>query len=272
MRVIGLAVLLVSCQPNLAGPSPSPSVTATTRPTATALPSPGARASTPAATFAAASGGTCTSPTATPRQVLVRLFALSTSGDPKAASDCYAATYRRSSSFDQAMAMWVQDGPATNVVIRFLDTVRGCDRFHATAQMSATSFWMRGQGGGAQFFTVGPDLGGARIYETGTALVAPEYATTECGGSASAPVSRAVVVCGSLVRFASDGNTRLARLEIAGATTEYRLQVGYGTSTADPASGIPYPAQLTGREVPADSGSAQAINLVDYSLTRVSAC
>ena len=90
---------------------------------------------------------------------------------------------------------------------------------------------------------------------------------------AAPTLNPSVSVCGSLVRWASDGNTQLARLDVRGVVTEYRLQVGYGTVASPPSgAGIPYLARITGRQVAPDSGSAQAMNLVDYSLTRVRSC
>ncbi|MDQ6857795.1 MAG: hypothetical protein M3Z65_02245 [Chloroflexota bacterium] len=85
-------------------------------------------------------------------------------------------------------------------------------------------------------------------------------------------LNASVSVCGWLVRWASDGNTQLARIEVGGTITEYRLQVGFGSASRESATGIPYLVRLAGRHVPADTGSAQAINLVDYNLTRVGSC
>ena len=76
------------------------------------------------------------------------------------------------------------------------------------------------------------------------------------------------------MRWASDGNTQLARVDIDGQVTEYRLAVSYGTAPKDlgTANQTPFLIRITGSQVPADSGSPQAINLVDYNVTRVSSC
>jgi len=190
MRALILpALLLASCVGSTAAsPTRTPTVapaTAATTPTPTATPPPTTTPS-PLATVASPPPGIaasdCTSTTATTRQVVERLFALSTSNDARAVSDCYAQSYRdKNANFAESAAMWSRDGPATNLVITFIDTVNGCDRFRVTAQMPSTSWWMKGQTGGQGFFSVGPESGRPRIHDGGTAIAIASLTTVRCG-------------------------------------------------------------------------------------------
>ncbi len=125
----------------------------------------------------AITGSRCTITGAATRQVVERYFALSTSNDPPAVTDCFAQSWRdRNQQFAAGSELWSHSGPANNLAVTLLDAVNGCDRFRVTAQMPNNRFWT----GAQQFFTVGPDAGGPRIYEVGTALVNPSLATTHC--------------------------------------------------------------------------------------------
>ena len=153
-------------------PTPSPTVAAATAAaTASGAPSP---------VFAASE---CTSATATTRQVIERYFALSTSNNAQAVTDCFAKAWRdkTATGFADSAALWSHSGPATNLVVTPVDTVNGCDRFRVSAQMQPDSFWMRGQSGGSAFFSVGAEAGRMRIYETSSALTNPSSTVLRCG-------------------------------------------------------------------------------------------
>ncbi len=125
----------------------------------------------------------CTNSTATTRQVIERYFALSTSNNVQAVSDCFAKAWRdrNGTGFADSVALWSHSGPATNLVITFGDAVNGCDRFNVSAEMQPDSFWMRGQSGGSAFFSVGAEAGRMRIYETSSALTNPSNTVLRCG-------------------------------------------------------------------------------------------
>jgi hypothetical protein len=90
---------------------------------------------------------------------------------------------------------------------------------------------------------------------------------------AAATPDGAVNICGSLVRWSSDGRTETARLVAAGITTEYRYALSYGTASSDlgAANHSPFLIRITGRQVTGD-GASQAVELVSASVTRVSSC
>ena len=132
----------------------------------------------------------CTSATATTRQVIERYFALSTSNNPQAVTDCFAKAWRdKNQQYAAGTELWSHSGPANSLVVTPVDTVNGCDRFSVTAQMPNNRFWT----GGQMFFSVGfeavgqtqpygtPPLGRMRIYETGTALLNASNTTLRCG-------------------------------------------------------------------------------------------
>jgi hypothetical protein len=154
-------------------PSPTPTVaTATAAATASVAPSP---------VFAASE---CTSATATTRQVIERYLALSTSNNVQAVTDCFAkvwldkaGTPLPGNSFADFAASWSKAGPVTNVTITFGDTVNGCDRFGVGAQLANPSAFVYQV---PPFFTVGPEAGRPRIFETGSALLNQSLATTRC--------------------------------------------------------------------------------------------
>jgi len=117
--------------------------------------------------------GGCTSPTTTTREVIDHLLALSSSHDPQSVNDCYASSWRaKYPNWDQSAADWASSGPPTKVEFHLADTVNGCDRYgiNVTFPKGASGF----------FAAVGPDHGTPRIFETGTAMLAPQYATTRC--------------------------------------------------------------------------------------------
>lgn len=166
------ALLLVSCGGIVA-------TSATTSPTlapatATATPSALATVASPSPAVIAASD--CTSTTASTRQVVERLFALSTSNDTRAVTDCFAQSYRdKNADFSAAAADWSHRGPATDLVITFVDVVNGCDRFKVTAKMPNHPGW-----NGQQAYAVGAEAGRARIYDSGTAMAIPSLTTAHC--------------------------------------------------------------------------------------------
>ncbi|MCA1645493.1 MAG: hypothetical protein LC797_08515 [Chloroflexi bacterium] len=91
-------------------------------------------------------------------------------------TDCYAQSYRdRNPNFAASAADWSHLGPATNLVITPMDVVNGCDRFRAEAKMPNNPSWP-----GQAFYSVGPEGGRARIYDTGSALLAPAATTVHC--------------------------------------------------------------------------------------------
>ena len=112
----------------------------------------------------------------TTQAVIERYFELSTSKDPRAVTDCFASVYRdrfaRNPTWDEVAAMWASTGPASGLQISRIDVVRGCDRFSVSVTMPNQRV--------APFFTVGPESGTPRIFETGTALVNEQTATTTC--------------------------------------------------------------------------------------------
>ena len=107
----------------------------------------------------------------TTRAVIEKFFALSTQADPPATADCLAPSWR--SQFDaQALKLWSEAGPATNLVIDQIDQVAGRDRFRVTVSLSngTTVGW---QPRDTRFFSVVIDQGSPRIIEIATALAAP---------------------------------------------------------------------------------------------------
>ncbi len=133
----------------------------------------------PSPAFAASE---CTNATVTTRQVIERYFALSASNNAEAVIDCFAKVWRdkhdTNPTFADSAALWSHAGPATNVVIRFLDTVNGCDRFGVSAQMA--NYGPNNAFTVAPFITIGPEAGVPRIFEGGTGLVNTQLATTTC--------------------------------------------------------------------------------------------
>jgi len=136
-----------------------------------------AAASPPIRPSATAAPGHCSNPQMTTQAVIERYFELSTSKDPRAVSDCFAAPYRehfvKNPTWDEVTTMWASAGPAAGLQIRRMgDNGRGCDLFEVTVQMPNQRV--------APFFSVGPEGGTPRIFEMGTALVNNQIATTTC--------------------------------------------------------------------------------------------
>ena len=134
-------------------------------------------APSPASPSATAAPGLCSNPRMTTQAVIERYFELSTSKDPRAVSDCFAAPYRehfvRNPTWDEVITMWASAGPASGIqIMRVGDVVRGCDRYSVAVKMPNQSV--------APFFTVGLESGTPRIFELGTALVNDQAATTTC--------------------------------------------------------------------------------------------
>jgi len=179
-----IAAIVASCGGAAASPTNLPAAASSSAaPATTAIPSasataPATAAAAPSPVFAASE---CTNAAATTRQVIERYLALSTSGNAPAATDCFAQVWRDKHDTNPRFAdfaeTWSKSGPVTSVVITFVDTVNGCDRFGVNAQLSNPS---AGVFQVPLFFTVGPEAGRARIFEAGTALVNTSLATTRC--------------------------------------------------------------------------------------------
>ncbi|TME29318.1 MAG: hypothetical protein E6I64_01000 [Chloroflexi bacterium] len=84
--------------------------------------------------------------------------------------------------------------------------------------------------------------------------------------------------CGSVTAYAADGAHMLVTLTAGGLATQYDLQYQFvgGSAPTDIgarlAAGTPQLVLITGRQVPPDSGSPNAISLRDYNVARVAAC
>lgn len=170
--VFAIACLTLAACATAVAPAP-PSTSAAPRATASVA------IATPAVN---AAPGRCTNPQMTTQAVILRYFELSTSKDPGAVSDCFAASWRarfaRNPSWDEAAIQWASAGPATGVQITSADTVNGCDRYGVAAQMA--TYGTNNAFSVPPFFTVGSEGGTPRIYETTTALVSAANATTIC--------------------------------------------------------------------------------------------
>lgn len=166
------AVLVASC----AAPAPAVSSQPPATVAAPAATVPATSSAVPTAGFAAAE---CTTATTTTRQVIERYLSLSTSNNVQAVTDCFARSWRdKTATFADGAVQWSRSGPATNVVITFMDAVNGCDRFSVSAQMpSAPNSAFRVP----PFFSVGAEAGRARIHETSTALTNASSTTLRCG-------------------------------------------------------------------------------------------
>lgn len=151
---------------------------------ASALPGISAASSSPVVSASASSAtsipGQCSSPQASTRLVIERLFQLSTSGDARAVSDCYASPWRaRDQNFADASARWVSAGPVMGLQIDLLDRAKGCDRFRVSADL-ANGGRVGWSGPRLLFYAVGPEGATPRIFEVSTALVSSDLATTTC--------------------------------------------------------------------------------------------
>ncbi len=84
--------------------------------------------------------------------------------------------------------------------------------------------------------------------------------------------------CGSVTGYAADGAHMLVTLTAGGAATQYRLEYQFvrGSSPTDVGTRLstntPQLLLITGRQVPPDSGSPNAISLREYGVARVAAC
>lgn len=143
---------------------------------------PLAPATAPTRSSATAATGQCTNPQMPAQAVIERYFQLSTSKNAQAVIDCSAKVWRdkhnANPTFAESAASWPKAGPASGVVITFIDAVNGCDRFSVSAQMA--TYGTNNAFSVPPFFTVGPEGGTPRIFETGTALVNTQIATTTC--------------------------------------------------------------------------------------------
>lgn len=90
--------------------------------------------------------------------------------------------------------------------------------------------------------------------------------------------SVAIDSCGSVTGYAADGAHMLVTLTAGGTATQYRLEYQFvrGTSPTDIgdrlSTNTPQLLLITGRQVPPDSGSPNAISLREYGVARVAAC
>jgi hypothetical protein len=147
-------------------------------PTATATPYQTVSAATTAAAVRTPRVGACSDARATTRQVLDRYFSFTTSGDVAAVLDCFAKVYREQRDMEFSANRWVRAGPLASLSIRYLDTVNGCDRFAAQYQfVTPDPGWPNGF---SIFYSVGPESGVARIFDSGTGLAAPEITRVSC--------------------------------------------------------------------------------------------
>jgi hypothetical protein len=84
--------------------------------------------------------------------------------------------------------------------------------------------------------------------------------------------------CGSVTAYAADGAHMLVTLTAGGVATQYDLQYQFigGTAPTDIgtrlSAGTSQLLLITGRQVPPDSGSPNAVSLQQYNVARVSAC
>lgn len=182
-----IVVLLASCGGAATAPTSAPTVAPTTATATTVAPTATPTASAPATTAAPSplfAASECTNATATTRQVIERYFALSTSNNAQAVIDCFAKVWRDKNNVNPTIAesatRWSQAGPASGLVITFIDAVNGCDRFGVSAQMATYGPAHGNAFTVTPFFTVGPEAGTPRIFEMGTALVNTQAATTTC--------------------------------------------------------------------------------------------
>lgn len=175
-RFLAIILVCAACSsPSVAG-SPSPT-TRLASPTDVATPTSVASAS--ARTTLNPAAGSCTGPNVTAPQLIERLFALSTSRDAGAVLDCYAESKRAEVGFDDFAARWSTSGPASGVAIRFIDRVKGCDRFGTNATLAhGDSVGYFGEH--STFFSIGAEQGVLRIYDAGTALASAEATLITC--------------------------------------------------------------------------------------------
>ena len=179
--VAAVLVVTAACSAERAAEPPSASARVSSPAAAT---SP-ATAATPTTASAPPSPGTsipgqCSNPHGTTRAVIERYFQLSTSGDARAVSDCFANSWRASSAnFEDASARWASAGPVLSLQSDLVDQAKGCDRYRVIAELAngARVSW---SGPKLQFYAVGPDGTTPRVFETSTALVRADLATTMC--------------------------------------------------------------------------------------------
>lgn len=83
-----------------------------------------------------------------------------------------------------------------------------------------------------------------------------------------------VDTCGSLVRYASDGNFRLLNVDVRGTVSQYLLQVGRGSAPDDlgTANQTPFLVRVRGTRLPPSTGDPQATYLTEYSVSRATSC
>ncbi len=110
--------------------------------------------------------------------MLDRYFSLTTSGDSAAVMDCFAKPYRDLGDIEASARMWASSGPLTRVVVKYVDTVNGCDRYATEFDFAIPDPYFPNPW--TIFYTVGPENGVARIFDGGTGLAAPELVRTVC--------------------------------------------------------------------------------------------
>jgi hypothetical protein len=112
--------------------------------------------------------------------VLDHLFGLTTSGDARKIADCYARSYQDARpAFAAAAEAWASAGPATVASVQLIDRVNDCDRFEVIAELAHGNSigW---QGRQRVFYSVGLESGVLRVFDSGSALAAPEVTRVAC--------------------------------------------------------------------------------------------
>ena len=153
---------------------------------ATAVPPPTARPTvpldrtagvTPTPRITAKIGG-CTSPAYTSRQLLDRYFSLTATGDTAAVIDCFAKRYRDQGDIQFSAERWASAGRLASLSIRYVDNVKGCDRYAAQFQFVVPD---PGRPEGFYvFYSVGPEAGTMRIFDGATGLPTAENTLVSC--------------------------------------------------------------------------------------------
>lgn len=111
---------------------------------------------------------------------------------------------------------------------------------------------------------------------TSTLSPSPTPTIAAMTSASAVPVSppSTVEACGSLVRYASDGNFKLLNIDRQGTVSQYLLQVGHGSAPDDlgTANQNPFLVRITGSRLPPSTGNPEATYLTDYAVTRLTRC
>lgn len=110
-------------------------------------------------------------------------------------------------------------------------------------------------------------------------LVATSPSTVPPPTSGGPPAPAGLVnACGDVTRYAADGAQMQVTLSGAGTTRTYRLEYQFASRPYPTdigtllSSRTPQQISIIGREVAPDTGSPDAVNVRDFTVTRVSAC